>query len=229
LYEKLESRAVDLGQTASASDVIYVALRDEIISGNLQAGESIRQEYVAQLFNVSRIPVREALKRLEAQGLVTNMRYKGAVVSSLSTEEISEIYEIRANLEPLVIKRSVENMSPDTLREATHFCESFSAEKDPAKWGMWNRQFHEALYRDAQRPYHLKLIDEAIDRVDSYIRAQLVLTNGMERARKEHSDILNACVQGDGDLAAEKTRQHILGTYEMLMTYLAERQHREDT
>lgn len=222
MYEQMKERAVDLGQTASSSDVIYAALRDEIISGNLTAGESIRQEYIAQLFNVSRIPVREALKRLEAQGLVKNMRYKGAVVSSLTTEEIEEIYEIRANLEPLVIKRSVANMAPETLEAARQYCDAFSAEKDSSKWGEWNRQFHEALYRDAQRPYHLKVIDAAIDRVDSYLRAQLVLTDGMARARQEHSAILQACVDGDSDLAAEKTRQHILGSYDALMAYMDE-------
>ncbi|WP_428603655.1 GntR family transcriptional regulator [Sedimenticola sp.] len=220
MYEQMKARAIDLGQTASASDVIYAALRDEIISGHLKAGESIRQESVAQLFNVSRIPVREALKRLEAQGLVRNVRYKGAVVSSLTTDEIQEIYEIRANLEPLVIKRSVANMTPETLQEARHFCEAFSAETDSAKWGEWNRQFHEALYRDAQRPYHMKLIDEAIDRIDSYLRAQIALTDGMERARSEHTAILEACVQGDGERAAELTRQHVVGSYEALMDYM---------
>ena len=69
MYEGLKERATDLGKTASSSDVIYNALRDEIISGHMKAGDSIRQEYIAKVFNVSRIPVREALKRLESQGL----------------------------------------------------------------------------------------------------------------------------------------------------------------
>ncbi|MBL4908389.1 MAG: GntR family transcriptional regulator [Sneathiella sp.] len=222
MYEGLEERAIDLGKTASSSDVIYNALRDEIISGHLKAGDSIRQEYIAKVFNVSRIPVREALKRLEAQGLVQNERYKGAVVSSLSNAEIEEIFAIRAYLEPLVIKRSVENIKPQTLADARRYCEEFSDEEDAGKWGEWNRLFHETLYQDANYPFHLKTIREAIDRVDSYIRAQLVLTHGMTRARKEHLEILEACEQGDGDRAAEMIRQHIQGAYASLMEYLKE-------
>ncbi|MBO6827104.1 MAG: GntR family transcriptional regulator [Sneathiella sp.] len=220
MYEGMKARAIDLARTASSSDVIFDALRDEIISGNLQAGESIRQEYIAKLFNVSRIPVREALKRLEAQGLVKNERYKGAVVSSLSDDEIKEIYEVRMNLEPLVIRYSVENMKPETIALAREFCDRFSEEEDSAKWGELNRNFHETLYRECNRPFHLKIIGEAIDRIDSYIRAQLVLTRGMGKAITEHNGILDACERGDADLAAELTRQHIADSYTSLMNFL---------
>ncbi|MDV7341234.1 GntR family transcriptional regulator [Terasakiella sp. A23] len=220
MYDKLKQRAVDLGKSASSSDIIFDALRDEIISGNLKAGESIRQENIAKIFNVSRIPVREALKRLEAQGLVKNERYKGAIVSSLSDDEIEEIYEIRLMLEPLIIKHAVQNISEETLEIARECCDKFSTETDPGQWGELNRRFHEALYRDAQRPFHLKIIKEISDRIDSYVRAQLVLTDGMEKARKEHLGILQACEEGNGDLAAELTHQHIQDSYSSLMEYM---------
>lgn len=217
MYDELKTRAIDLGKTASASDIIYDALRDQIISGNLKAGESIRQEYIAKLFNVSRIPVREALKRLESQGLIKNVRYKGAIVSSLSKDEITEIFEIRLMLEPLVIKHAVKNMTQETLELAQDYCTEFSEETDSGKWGMQNRNFHETLYRDSKRPFHLKIIREISDRIDSYVRAQLVLTDGMSLARIEHSAILEACVARDAERAAELTRAHIQGAYTTLM------------
>jgi len=220
LYEGMKDRAVDLGNTASSSDIIFDALRDEIISGNLKAGESIRQEYIAKIFNVSRIPVREALKRLESQGLVKNERFKGCIVSSLKDDEIREVYEIRLNLEPHVIKHSVENISKETLAEARNLCERLSQEKDTAKYGEWNRKFHEALYRDSQRPFHLKIINEVIDRIDPYIRAQLVQKKGIDTAHNEHMGILKACDEGNSDLAAELTKQHIEASYKALMVYL---------
>jgi len=216
----MKDRAIDLGKTASSSDVIFDALRDEIINGHLKAGESIRQEYIAKIFNVSRIPVREALKRLEAQGLVKNERYKGCVVSSLSDDEVAEIYELRLLLEPLIIKSAVENIDKQTLKTARTYCEEFSAEENSANWGELNRKFHEALYQSANKPFHLKIIKEASDRIDSYIRAQLVLTEGMEKARIEHMGILEACEKGDGDLAAELTRKHIEDSYSSLKSYL---------
>lgn len=188
---KLKIFATDLGKTASSSDVIFDALRGSIISGQVQA-----------------------------QGLVQSLRYKGYVVSLLSHAETEEIYEIRAHLEPIVIERSVASMSEETLEEAREYCDLFNTETDATKWGEWNRRFHETLYRDAQRPYHLKLVGEAIDRVDSYLRAQLILTNGMEKAHQEHLGIIDACIKGDGDLAASRTRDHILGSYKMLIEYL---------
>lgn len=220
MYEGMKDRAVDLGKTASSSDIIFDALRDEIISGNLKAGESIRQEYIAKIFNVSRIPVREALKRLEAQGLVENVRYKGCVVTSLSLADMEEIYELRAILEPMIIERAVANMTDETLAIAQKHCDAFSGEVDPAKWGEWNRLFHETLYRDSQRPYHLKVVGEAIDRIDPYLRAQLSLTDGMGRAREEHLDILACCARKDAKAAADKTRAHILGSYKVLKNYM---------
>ncbi len=99
--------------------------------GDMQDGEVLRQDQIASLFNVSRIPVREALARLEAQGLVTNHRYKGAVVTALSVEEIAETFEFRALVEPEVIRRSVLRMSAEALAEAEAHCAAFSSETDP--------------------------------------------------------------------------------------------------
>ncbi|MGI9279894.1 MAG: GntR family transcriptional regulator [Endozoicomonas sp.] len=224
MYEEIKSRAVDLTKTASSSEIIFNALRDEIISGRLPAGKAVKQEHVAKLFNVSRIPVREALMRLESQGLVFNQRHKGYVVTPLSTDMVAEIYELRANLEPLIMVKAVENMTQETLEEARAYCDAFSDETDPARWGEWNRLFHETLYRDSNRPYHLKVIDGAIDRVDPYLRAQLILTDGMDTARKEHMGIFEACAKGDAELAAQLTKEHILESYDALVGYLKQNQ-----
>lgn len=220
MYDDLKKRAVDLGKTASSSDIIFDALRDAIISGHMKAGESIRQENIAKIFNVSRIPVREALKKLESQGLVKNERYKGAIVSSLSDAEFKEIYEIRLLLEPTVIRHAAQHISKEALEIARACCDEFSTETDSAKWGELNRKFHEALYMGANRPFHLKIINEASDRIDSYIRAQLVLTDGMTKARREHLEILEACEKGDGERAAALTRQHIEDSYNSLMEFM---------
>jgi DNA-binding GntR family transcriptional regulator len=83
----LNLKTTDLGAASSAADVIFDALREAIVEGTLKDGDLLRQDQIATMFNVSRIPVREALARLEEQGLITNQRYKGAVVSSLSLDE----------------------------------------------------------------------------------------------------------------------------------------------
>lgn len=216
----MKLKAIDIGRAASAADLIQEALREAIVHGDMRDGEVLRQDQIAALFNVSRIPVREALARLETQGLVTNHRYKGAVVTALSIEEIAETFEFRALVEPEVIRRSVGRMSREALAEAREHCLAFSRETDPGAFAQRNRAFHYALYRDAGRPYHLRIASEALDKVGRYLRAQLVLTNGMERARAEHEAILSACASGDADRAAALTRDHILGACVSLTGFL---------
>ncbi|KAA0970774.1 GntR family transcriptional regulator [Aureimonas fodinaquatilis] len=216
----LNIKAKNIGTMASAADLIFEALRESIVDGDLQDGDLLRQDQLATMFNVSRIPVREALARLEEQGLVTNQRYKGAVVSSLSLAEIAETFEFRALLESEVIRHSVRNLRPESLREATLFHKQFAAEKNSANWATLNRRFHETLYQDAGRPYFLQVAGAALDKVGRYLRAQLVLTDGMARARAEHAEILQACKDADADLAARLTHDHIMGACTGLVEFL---------
>jgi len=216
----LNLKAADLAAMPSAADLIFEALRDAIVEGSLQDGETLRQDRIAGMFNVSRIPVREALTRLEEHGLVTTRRHKGAVVSSLSLDEIGELFEFRALVEAELIRRSVERIRPETLDEASRHAEAFARETDSARWAQLNRLFHYALYRDSERPLHLQIVSSMLDKVGRYLRAQLILTDGVERARREHDGILRAAIARDADLAASLTRAHILGASRALVSFL---------
>jgi DNA-binding GntR family transcriptional regulator len=220
----LNLRTADLGASASSSDVIHDSLRDAIIRGQIAEGDTLRQDTIARMFNVSRIPVREALKRLEAQGLVTSTRYKGVVVTPLSLVEIAEIFEFRAIIEPAVIEMAVPRMTAESLRVAQSHCDEFIAETDPKRWGDLNRLFHSSLYIDCGRQYHLSIIASTNDRIERYIRAQLDLTYGKERANNEHQAIMDACRNGDAQLAAALTRQHIVQASQSLTAFLQQRQ-----
>jgi DNA-binding GntR family transcriptional regulator len=218
--EALRSRASDLGRQASSADVIYDALRDAIIRGEIPEGEALRQDSIAQMFRVSRIPVREAMQRLEAQGLVVSERYKGVVVASLSPGQILEIFEFRALVEPAVIEAAVPRMQDRSLLEAQRFCDDFGAETDPGRWGDLNRQFHTCLYADCGKPYFLSVVDRTNDLVERYVRLVLFLTQGMRSAVAEHQAILDACKARKPTLAADLTRSHIRGAAATLVGYL---------
>ncbi|MPT23592.1 MAG: GntR family transcriptional regulator, partial [Starkeya sp.] len=127
---QVKVKATDIAQMASASDVIFDALRQAIAKGDIAEGQTLRQDHIARMFNVSRIPVREALTRLEEQGLVSTQRYRGAVVTTLSTDEIREIFQFRALLEPEVLRYSVERMSDEALEAAKRFAHAFATETD---------------------------------------------------------------------------------------------------
>lgn len=220
LANGLKLRAFDLGKQATSADVIYNALRDAIIRGEIGEGEPLRQDSIAQMFNVSRIPVREAMQRLEAQGLVISERYKGVVVASLSFEQITEIFEFRALLEPVVIEMAVPIMSEESLAKAQEYCDAFAAETDPMLWGDLNRHFHNALYQDCDKPYYLSVVDKSNDLVERYVRLVLYLTQGMRNAVAEHQGILDACKARKPKLAAELTRRHITTAGKALVGYL---------
>ena len=212
--------AFDVRQAASAADIVYDALRKAIIEGDLTEGENLRQDQIAQMFNTSRIPVREALSRLEQHGLITTERYKGAVVAGLSIEEIDEIFEFRALVEAEVIRLAVPNLDKDTLAAAGRYCDEFGHETDFARWGEINRSFHYSLYAASRRPYYLQIVQTSLDRIDRYLRAQLTLTNGMTRANREHQAILSACFDRDADLASRLTRDHVVNAGRSLVAFL---------
>lgn len=222
MIEKLSAHASDLGAGASSSDVIHDALRVAIIRGELAEGQTLRQDAIARMFNVSRIPVREALKRLEAIGLVNSVRYKGVVVSRMSSAEIEEIFDFRATIEPKLIAHSVPRMSAQALDHAQSLCDAFAREDDAGRWGDLNRLFHSALYVDAGLPYFFAAAEKANDRVERYIRAQLALAHGRERAILEHQQIVDACRARDAERAADLTRQHILQASASLTRILAQ-------
>ncbi|CUH70124.1 putative HTH-type transcriptional regulator YdfH [Thalassovita autumnalis] len=219
----MKLKSVDISRTASAATIVFEALRKAIIEGELQDGEPLRQDEIARMFNTSRIPVREAISRLEEQGLVKSQRYKGAVVAGLSLEEASEVFDFRALVECEVIRRAVPQMSPTLLAEARAYCEDFAASPNPMDWGDLNRKFHGALYSACALPYHISVVDNAMDRIDRYLRAQLVLSDGMERANIEHLAILEACEKGDAERAAALTLAHIEGAKASLAEHMKSR------
>ncbi|AHL73760.1 GntR family transcriptional regulator [Stutzerimonas stutzeri] len=212
--------APNLGIVPSASEVIAKHLREAIISGQFAEGEPVRQDDVARLFNVSKIPVREALKRLEAEGLVSFQRNKGAVVTVLTEPELAQIFEVRVLLETQIIRLAVPNMSEATFAEAESICAEFVHEDNAARWAELNWAFHACLYGPAQRPFMMQMIRSIHDKVERYLRVQMSIHEGKHGADLEHREILRACRSGDVDLCAELIERHIIGVCRALFEHL---------
>jgi DNA-binding GntR family transcriptional regulator len=179
-------------------------LRMRILSGALQEGAQLRQEILAAELGVSRIPLREALRLLEGEGLVTIVPHRGAVVSVLSPDEIGELFDLRLLIEPDLIRRAVPHMGPDDLREAEATLAGYKAaleQRDVGAWGRLNTRFHLALYRPARRPRSFALAQTLLDQTDRYTRMQLLLTEGQLRAQQEHEGLLTACRRGEFERA----------------------------
>lgn len=213
-------KAVDVPQAKSATQIIFETLRQAIIMGEMEDGAPLRQEELAKAFNTSRIPVREAIVRLEQLGLVETRRYRGAVVAAISIEEFDEILDLRAVVESDAIRRAVPLMTQATLDQARSHLENFAVATEPEEGIDFNRKFHCCLYEASQSPNYLKVINSLLDRMDRHLRAQLSLTDGLERATREHENILVACEDADADRAAKLTYDHVQGVKVSLINYL---------
>lgn len=212
--------APDLGAAPTASDVILKHIRHAIISGSLEDGAPIRQDDLAKMFNVSKIPVREALKQLEAEGFVAFQKNRGAIVASLSEPEIAQIFEVRAILESNALKLSVPLMTDESLSHAETTCQAFSSETDVSKWAELNWEFHSSLYLDAKRPYMVQMIRSVNDRIERFLRVQLTVSGGHEKADSEHQAILEACKRRDTEGASMLLYTHIMDACQSLHRHL---------
>ncbi len=211
---------VDASASPSAADVVFESLRRAVITGDLPDGHALRQEELARHFNTSRIPVREALTRLEQHGLVQIRRHHGYTVAGLSSEQIEEICRFRALLEAEIVAQAVPRMSNAALAQAKKCCEAFAKERDPVRWGDLNRDFHFSLYRESNLPYHVTAASSALEKTERYLVDQLRIAHSMTRARAEHKAILEACIARDANAAARLTRDHILAAHELFARHL---------
>jgi DNA-binding GntR family transcriptional regulator len=201
------------------------ALRKRIISGEFQDGEPLNQVTIAREYAISRIPLREAMRQLEAEGLLEFQPGKGAVVSSLSLDEIREVLDLRANLEPVLIAKAIPHHTPAVLEEAASILEQFdTALKDGvvAAWGEINWRFHSTLYAPAGCPITMGILQNLHRLNQRYARIQISLTKWEQRAAREHRALLNACRKGEKRKAPVMLKAHILTAGDALLRILKE-------
>lgn len=192
-----------------SADVITERLREMILTGLVGVGVQLKQEALAKHFGVSRIPVREALKRLEVEGLVHHVAHQGSIVARRSIQDLLEILDIRIGLETRAIELAVPNMTPDTCRPLEQILERYSRSDLPLEWSELNYQFHMGLYRPCNRPRLLKLIDDTFRACDIHLRVHQSYTVGRKSPQDEHWKLLEACEVGDALTAKQLLAQHI--------------------
>jgi DNA-binding GntR family transcriptional regulator len=203
---------------------VHVAdkLRELIVSNTYAQGEQLRQDEVARQLGVSHIPVRAAFQLLEAEGLITNVPYKGAVVTQLSAAEIEEYFDIRANLEVDLLKRSIGRLEPEALTRARKIVERMDT-ASPERWGEYNWKLHEELYSAANRPITLDFVRKIHDNLDRYVRIQLSLSEeNRQRAHEEHIQLIELCAARDRQKAMRLLSAHICGVRDDLLNHLRE-------
>lgn len=205
------------------TDAVTDQLRSLILSGEIADGMPLRQDAIAEEMGTSRIPVREALSRLEGEGLVASYPHRGYVVTGLSRDDIQELFDLRAMLEPELLRYAIPRLTPEDIETAEKIIEDYDAaivSGDIASWGEFNRRFHMTLYNPSNRIKSLRIVRELLVNSDRYARLVLTVGNSVHRAQHDHGALLDLCRQGLVNQAVDLTRYHISRTGDDLISLI---------
>ncbi len=234
----LSGYLIDLSRPApTVTESILRALRQAILEGALAGGTVLRQELIAKKFGVSRVPVREALLRLEGEGLVETQPRRGVVVTALTAEDFEEILDMRYALESLAIGLTAANF---TARDAKHALETvidaeralkkpvFDADAEfDTRWGEANWEFHKRLYLPAKRPRLLDAIENLHQLFARHLRSRIKAMRASVQKKEsqktlsaarlkewavaidEHRQMVSACTAHDATTAVKILKRHI--------------------
>ena len=207
----------------TATEQVYEQVRDAIRAGELVPGQRIDQSELARRFGTSIVPVREALARLQADGLVRIVPHRGAFVEEMGPDALIDIYSMCELLEENAARLAAPNLSDADLELLQRLLEQMgdaTAQTDYAALFQLNRSFHFAIYRAAQREHLLQIIEQLWDQGDRYRRIYTELPDRARLALEEHRIILKACRRRDPDAMGITVRHHVHQTTIGLLEYL---------
>jgi DNA-binding GntR family transcriptional regulator len=201
-------------QDGAASQRVADYLRRAILSGEIGPGERIRQEDVAARFGASRLPVREALRILEAEGLTEHHRHKGARVPRLGMHEVAVIYQMRERLEPLALAESLPNLTDDDLRRLMRIQERIEETTDIEEFLALDREFHLLSYAGCRIDQLSSMVVRLWNSTQHYRRAFMHISGPTRRwvVNAEHRLILDAVERRDAVDAERCLSGHIRRT-----------------
>jgi DNA-binding GntR family transcriptional regulator len=203
----------------SSVELVYQRTRHDIVAGELAPGAPLRLHELAARNGVSMIPVREALRLLEAEGFVDILPNKGARVAPLSLEDMIDVYRTRIVLESEAIRQSVPHVTPQVITKARKLNERLGKQKDRTGFVQYedHRAFHFTLYEPSGSRWLLRLIASVWDHTERY-RRQLAPKVTSASTVEEHERIVAAVERRDADAAAQALQDHLRGTMGILTT-----------
>ncbi len=212
---------LQIGNREMLHNQVCTILRSAILRGEFEPGERLVQTELAEMIGVSRMPIREALRTLEIEGLITMEPHKGAVVRVLEKKDVEEIYELRSVLESLALKKSMQHFTEEDYKLIKQYHDSMM-EATTKEYIELNKEFHDMLTSSCESPRLLGFI-HTISRGLAQ-DTPLVIPGQMEKSNTEHGRIVQAILENDGEGAAACLAEHIQRTGMELVRYLDEKQ-----
>lgn len=185
---------------ATAQETVLKSVRKMLATGKLKPGQQIIQDALAARLGVSRVPVREALKTLQAEGRVVHDPHRGYFVASLNVDDLTEIYQLRAILEDEALRVGIPNATPSDVAAIKGFHEEGIAaglKSDVTQMAAFNRKFHLAIYRLCHQERLISMIENLWDSLDAYRVLFLNDSGNRDRTNDDHSQMIQAVKQKD--------------------------------
>ncbi|MEX0810201.1 MAG: GntR family transcriptional regulator [Dongiaceae bacterium] len=213
----------------SVADLAHDQLRREIVAGELVPGEALRQAHIAERLGLSRAPVREALQRLEIEGLAVLRPRRGYVVADLDIVEIADIFEMRIWLEGRASALAAGRRTIADLRALEELIARMDEcargdTVDIVTWAALNREFHMKLFQISGRRQLCRMALSLRDSVERYVRVDYALSEMLRHAQHEHKGIFAALKAGDAERIESLSRAHCEHTRDRLIASLASHQ-----
>ena len=210
-------------RSRTLADRAFAALHEAIVIGRLQPGRRLPIEELASALDISPMPVREALRRLDSVGLVEHVPHRGAWVTRLSVADVAEIYEVRLSLEPLAVRHAAVRLSPEDGAQARAAFDALTRVARRTTERTWpaHTDFHFALYRAARSRWLMRLILPLWESAERY-RLATWPKGRLDIRQAEHGAILDAVLAREADTAAALMHQHLATTANELAARLGE-------
>lgn len=204
----------------TAQDEAYRHIQAAIRLGRYRPGERLLPEGIATEIGTSRMPVREALRRLAAEGLVTIRPNRGVTVSALNVADMREVFEMRAVLEGLAIRLALPNMTPATIRQLEDMLDRIDDRSEiQPDWTTAHRQFHETLCARSASPRLMRQLASLHALMEPHMRLWVMHKDRPQSARADHQDLIDAMRGGDAQACEAVMRAHVLATIPDLLQF----------
>lgn len=208
--KEYQSNPMSRYSALSLGSAVYAELRKRIVDGELRSGDRLREVELASSLGVSRTPVREALKRLENDGLIAYVSSRGVIVAELTAEQAVELYALREVLEGAAARFAAQHaLEPETRLLQDMLNRQREIGDDPDQQSKLNRSFHQTIYRMAHNRYLLGVLTKAQDYMVLLHQTAYLAPGRSDTAYAEHMEIVNAIARRDPDAAEAAARRHI--------------------
>ena len=214
---------VNLNDYKPLRDVIFDTLREAIIVGELKPGQRLMEVQVAEKMGVSRTPVREAIRKLELEGLVEMLPRKGAHVAELSVKDIMDVLEVRATLDGLATSLSATRITDDEKKELRHLLDQFInyVEKENLQGAIKKDvEFHDVIYRSSRNDKLIQISNNLREQIQRFRIVYIKDYSSSRELIREHTEIYEAIIAGNPETAMEAARRHIKNQEETIIRSL---------